>query len=109
MTRRMAPEVARAKLDRDPSRTAALLARAWWPPHSNATQLPLADVQRACRAFLQVEADWRALAIGGRLCFRWSLRRNPPRPGNPPRLAMAAKPPGRRAARGPPPPGPKAV
>ena len=28
--------------------------------------------QRACRAFREVEADWRALAVGDSLRFRWS-------------------------------------
>jgi hypothetical protein len=84
-------EIARADLDCDPSRAAALLARAWWPPHSNAAQLPIADVQRGCRAFRQVEAAWRALAIGDSLRFRWSLRRNPLAPENPLDLAAPAK------------------
>jgi len=76
-------EIARANLERDPSRTAALLARAWWPPHSNAAQLPLADVRRACRALRQAEADWPAVVMGDSLRFRWSLRRNPLAPENP--------------------------
>jgi hypothetical protein len=83
--------IARSNLDGDGGRMTAMLAKGWWPPHSKGPQLPLADVQRACRAFRQVEAGWRALAIGESLRFRWSLRRNPIAPENPLDLAVAAK------------------
>jgi hypothetical protein len=89
-------KIARSNLDNDGGRGTALLAKGWWPPHSRGAQLPLADVQRACRAFREVEAGWRALAMGESLRFRWSLRRNPLAPENPLDLAVAAK----RGARG---------
>lgn len=84
-------DLARANLDGDAGRVAAFIAKGWWPPHSKATQLPLADIQRACRAFREIESRWRSLATGESLHFRWSLRRNPLAPENPLDLAIAAK------------------
>ena len=76
-------QIARGSLDRDPGRVVALLARAWWPPHSRVRELPIADLARACRAFRQADADWRALALGDRLRYRWTSQRHPLAPENP--------------------------
>jgi hypothetical protein len=83
--------LARGHFDDDPDRVAGLLRKGWWPPHSKAAQLSLAEIRRACGAFRQVEHDWRALDVGDSMRFRWTLRRNPIAPENPLDLATAAK------------------
>jgi hypothetical protein len=75
--------IAHDNVDRDPGRAAAMLAKAFWPPHSQAARLPMEDVQRACRAFRQATEDWRALAIGDGLRFQWRRRKHPLAPDNP--------------------------
>jgi hypothetical protein len=73
----------RANLDDDPQRITRSLADRSWPPRSTVLGLPVADIQRACRALRQVESDWRALPLGDSLRFGWSLRKNPCAPENP--------------------------
>lgn len=88
--------IARAGADGDPDRVARMLADAWWPPHSQAASLALADVQRACHGFRQAGLDWQSLAVGGSLRFHWTRRRNPRCPEHPLDIAAAAN----RRARG---------
>jgi hypothetical protein len=88
--------IALAHADDDAGRVAKMLADTWWPPHSRAASLALADVQRACRAVRQAGVDWQALAIGDRLRFHWTRRRNPLCPEHPLDVAAAAN----RRARG---------
>jgi hypothetical protein len=83
--------IVRAKLNHDAQRMSALLADSWWPPCSRAAQLPVADVQRACGAFRQIERDWQALACGDSLRFRWSRRPGPQAPENPLDVAAAQR------------------
>ena len=93
--------IAQGNVDGDPSRALAILAKGWWPPPSTASQLPIADIQRACHVFRKAEADWRALAPGESLRFRWSLRRNPMAPENPLDLAALDRRNTRGRSRGP--------
>jgi len=89
--------IARDNVHADPSRASAMLAKSWWPPHSRAARLPIADIRRACRAYRQAEADWHALAVGDSLRFRWSLRKNPLAPENPLDVATSSRRTQRRA------------
>ena len=75
-------DLARAGLDDDPRRATAALADGWWPPHSLATKLPMAD-RRACDLFRRVAATWPQVPMNEALVLRWSLRRHPLAPKNP--------------------------
>jgi hypothetical protein len=75
--------IVRENIDADPDRIRHIWKQAFWPPNSTAPNMPLDDIQCACLAFRQVDADWRALAMGDSLRFRWSFRANPLAPENP--------------------------